>query len=456
MPDYDVLVLGGGSAGSRAARAAAAEGARTAMINDGELGGLCILRGCMPTKAMLASAHAMHDARRLEPFGVVPGGEPTPDFERIMARQKGMVRRFQAAKIAGIEAQPHDVIDGRGRFVSTREIELDGRTLSARAFVLATGSRPHLPDLPGLSEVTVLTSDDVMELERPPASLIVYGAGPIGLELAQFFARIGTRVALVNRSPLLRKFDLGAGEELADALGREMELRIGTCIQRVERETAGAVAHLDDGTVVRGEAILVALGRCANLQGLGLEAFGLDVSCETLAVDETMQSAHPALFAAGDVTGHYQILHLANREGEVAGRNAAGASPRECIDYRLKMSVTFSDPPYAHVGATEAELAASGIPYRKGTVRFPETGRAITMSVEHGLWTLYAHAESGEILGASILGPRADDLVHLISILMWKRETIDAVDSLPWYHPTLSEVMIDLARAIRTATVATT
>ncbi len=450
MYDFDVVVLGGGSAGSRAARSATEAGARVAMINDGELGGLCILRGCMPTKAMLASAHAMHAAGHLEPFGIVAGSAPKPDFTRIMARKQQMVDRFQQAKIRGIESQPYEVIDARGRFVEGGNLEANGRKIRARKFVLATGSYAVIPPVPGIESVPLLTSDDVMALTRQPKSLIVYGSGPIGLELAQFFARIGTRVRLINRSPFLRIYDLDAGEELLRAMNAEdnLEASSTTSILRLEAAGEGVVAHLSDGTTSEGEKLLVATGRRAALQNLGLEHMHLDIKPGKLHVDATMCTTHPDLYAAGDITGNHQILHIANQEGDVAGYNAAAGDPPRMMDYRLKMAVVFSDPTYAQVGATEAELKAAGIPYRKATARFPSTGRAITMSVEYGLWSLFVAADGGEILGSSILGPRADDLIHTIALMMHHRDSYHLIAELPWYHPTLSEVMIDLLRQL--------
>jgi pyruvate/2-oxoglutarate dehydrogenase complex dihydrolipoamide dehydrogenase (E3) component len=412
MSGYDVIVLGGGSAGTSAAAAATAGGARTLMINDGELGGLCILRGCMPTKAMLASAHALHEARHTEPFGVRLEGDLVPDFDRIMERKAGQVERFQRAKIRGVESQEYEVLFGRARFAAGGGVEVDGRKLTGGAYVIATGSVPSMLPIPGLERVPVLTSDDVMRLTSQPRALLVQGAGPIGLEMAQFFARIGTRVLLVNRSPLLSHFDADCGEELGRALGEEenLDLAIPGRIDRLEPNGSGLVASVRAG----GESF-------------EYEADGLLMA-----------------------TGSHQILHLANQEGAVAGHNAAGADPEELMDYRLEMAVVFTDPPFARVGATVDEARLEGWDVVTGSVRFPETGRAITMSVRHGLWKLYACRETGEILGSSILGPRADDLIHLIATLMAYRANVSRIFELPWYHPTLSEVILNIARDVQT------
>ncbi|MCP3980937.1 MAG: FAD-dependent oxidoreductase [bacterium] len=450
--DYDVIVLGGGSAGSAAASAAVAAGARTLMINSGELGGLCILRGCMPTKAMLASAHAIHEARHTEPFGIRLDGSLTAEFHKIMQRKEALVQRFKKAKVDSIEAHDYEVLDAFARFAADGSIDADGRRLTAERYVVATGSTPVASTIAGHENVPVLDSDGVMRLERQPKALLVHGAGPIGLELAQFFARIGTRVLLVNRSPLLYRYDAECGEELHAALEAEgIELIAPGTIERLEPCGDGLRAHIssrDGARAVEADVLLNALGRNAALGGLGLEHVGLDATGGRLSVDATMATSNPRIYAAGDATGSFQILHIANQEGAVAGYNACGASPAKTIDYRLKMAVTFTDPPFATVGATEDEARKDG-DVLVGHARFPETGRAITMETRHGLWKLFADRRTGEILGSAILGPRADDLIHTIAALMHYRADFHEIFRMPWYHPTLSEVMLNLARDLR-------
>ena len=452
MTDFDVIVLGGGSAGSSAASAARAAGARTLMINDGELGGLCILRGCMPTKSMLAAAHAVHEARHLGPFGARLEGRVDVDFAAIVARKDGHVARFKKAKVDSIDASDYTLLDARARFVEPGIVEAGGQRFHGKKFVIATGSNPSSLPIPGLDEVRVWTSDDVMRLSAAPKRLIVQGGGPIGLELAQFFARIGTEVTVVNRSALLSKIDADCGNELHRALLTEprISLAVPAKIERLSRHGEGlrAVLVADDGKrEIEADALLMAVGREAALDGIGLETLGLSPSGGVLEHDATMRTEHPDVYVAGDATGDYQILHLANQEAAVAGHNAAAGTPRT-MDYRLGMSVVFTDPPFAQVGLGEQQARATGIDVVVASERFPETGRAITMESRHGLWKLVVDRKSGEILGSSILGPRADDLVHEIAILMHYRAKIGDILDLPWYHPTLSEVLLNLARDV--------
>jgi pyruvate/2-oxoglutarate dehydrogenase complex dihydrolipoamide dehydrogenase (E3) component len=373
---------------------------------------------------------------------------------RIMERREAQVRRFQRAKIRSVESQDYEVLFGRGRFVPGGGIEVGGRRLTARRYVIATGSVPSSISIPGLADVPVITSDDVMRLETQPRSLVVQGAGPIGLELAQFFARIGTRVLLVNRSPLLSHSDLECGKELHRALEDEadFELAVPGRIDRLEPSDQGLAATVrrDDDRTFRHEAdaLLMATGRRAALDDLGLEHVGLAPENGTLAHDATMRTDNPAVYVAGDATGSYQILHLSNQEGSIAGHNAAGHEPAQRMDYRLRMAVVFTDPPYATVGLNQSDAIREGRNVVVGRAAFPETGRAITMNARYGLWKLLADPATGEVLGSSILGPRADDLVHLISMAMHYRSTAAQLCALPWYHPTLSEVILNVGRDI--------
>ena len=454
MHDYDVLVLGGGSAGTSAARAAVEAGARTAMINDGELGGLCILRGCMPTKAMLASAHAMHTATGTEPFGVVSRGTVSADFPAIMDRKDRMVARFKKAKTDSIEAQRYEVIDARARFHPDGGLLVGGARMNARRYVLAVGSVPSSIPVPGMEHVEILNSDDVMKLREQPDCLVVQGAGPIAIEMALFFARIGTRVVLVNRSSCLKLHDREIGDEMKAALSHEPNLQVAAPgrIRGIEKDGDSGLFTLESGEAsftFRSSRLLMAVGREAALEGLDLQHAGVRTLHGRVIHDSAMQTTNPKVYVAGDATGDYQVLHIANQEGAVAGTNAALARPEHRMDYRLKMSVIFSDPPLAAVGKTGPELKEAGIRFVSGTARFPETGRAIAMGVQHGIWRLYADAATGEILGAVILGPNADDLIHIISTMMHYHGTArDIMDRMPWYHPTQSEVIMNLARDI--------
>lgn len=453
MHDYDVLVLGGGTAGTAAAKTAAQAGARVAMFNDGELGGLCILRGCMPTKTMLHAAHLRHEAEHHR----TPGVEKKPllaDFGAVMANKDVKVERFKRAKISGIEGGGYEVIDARARFSGPDTVEAGGETYRfKKGAVIAVGSHVSIPPIAGIEEVPYWTSDDVMALTEQPDSVAVIGTGAIGLELAQFLARMGTRVELVSRRAVFTDWGPSVVEETEAFLRDEPRLTNhapGTP-KSVRMDDGGVVLEIEKASgmeTVRADHLLVATGRHAAVEELQLDLAGVEVERGRVKASPQMQTTNPKIFVAGDATGERLLLHVANWEGTTAGQGAVGMTEVAPVEDRLHMAVVFTDPPLAGVGMTEDQAEQEGIATITAEARFPSTGRAITMDVAHGVMRLVARAYNGEILGAQILGPRADDLIHVVSSVMYYHGTAADMLQMPWYHPTLSEVLLSLAREL--------
>ncbi|HXI02802.1 MAG TPA: FAD-dependent oxidoreductase, partial [Candidatus Saccharimonadales bacterium] len=432
------------------AAAAAAAGARTALVNDGELGGLCILRGCMPSKTLLHSSHVLHEMRTAGRLGVHTG-EIRVDVPAIYRRKDEKVARFQRAKIRSIESSPYDVIEGRGRFTGPATLAVGDRLFGAGGYVIATGSRPAPSPVPGSGDVRVLSSDDLIGMGALPRSLVVHGAGAIGLELGQFLARMGVEVLIVGRSRPLSKVDRDCSDEMMQVLRDEPGLDgvMPGRILGVRKDGDGILFDIEGNgvrRVHRAEAFLSAIGRVPDVAGLGLDRAGVRVRDGGILHEPSMRTTNPAIYVAGDATGSFQVLHLANQEGAVAGHNAARGVPERHMDYRLRMWIVFTDPPFASIGLTEDEARREGRAIVSAVKRFPEQGRAITMETDHGLLKVIARAASGEILGAHILGPRADDLVHIIAAVMFYRGRAADLCAMPWYHPTLSEALIEIGR----------
>jgi pyruvate/2-oxoglutarate dehydrogenase complex dihydrolipoamide dehydrogenase (E3) component len=447
---YDVLVLGGGTAGSAAAEAAHRTGARVAMFNDGELGGLCILRGCMPTKTLLHAAHLAHRAGHARTDGIRLGGAEV-DFAAVMANKDAKVERFKRAKIAEIEGGGYEVIDARALFTGPDTVAVGDETYRfTRGAVIATGSVPAVPPIPGLDGVPYMTSDDVLRLTERPESILAMGSGAVGLELCQFLARMGTRVTLVSRRRVFEKIDPILADEMEKVLNAEPDFDLIQPIRPVgvRRRDDKVEFDLEDGRRVAAGALLLATGRSALLEGLGLSAAEVEVRDGRVVCGDDMRTSNRRIFVAGDATGEEMILHIASQEGRVAGLNAAAGKVVEHVDRRLDMRVVFTDPPLAILGLTEPQARREGRAIVTAQIRFPETGRAITQDVQHGLCKFVAGAERGEILGAQILGPRADDLIHTLAAILYYRGTAADMLSMPWYHPTLSEVFLSLAREI--------
>lgn len=455
MESYEVLVLGGGTAGTAAASAASKAGARVAMFNKGELGGLCILRGCMPTKTLLHAAQLVHEARHHHTPGI-GNSNLEVNFPAVMANKDAKVARFTRAKLKGIEAGSYEVIDAYARFSGPDTVETDdGRTFRfTRGAVLATGSDPVVPSIPGMGGVEVWTSDDALQLTELPESVIVLGGGAIGLELGAFLARMGTKVIQANRSRIYSKIDHDLANEMEQMLRSQPNITLVAPFQARRIEQQDEMVHLhvetDDGPrTLSAQHFIAATGRAAHLEGMGLEAAGVEHDRGVVFHDETMKTTNPQVYVAGDATGSQLLLHVANWEGKAAGLGAAGAPGYHHVEQRLKMSVIFTDPPLATIGKTEDEAREAGLPIAVAKAKLADTGRAITQDVEHGLWKIIAHQRTGELLGSQILGPRADDIIHVVSTAMYYHGKVDDLLEMPWYHPTLTEVLLSLARDLK-------
>ena len=455
---HDLIVLGGGSAGSAAAAQAVKLGLRSVLVvNDGELGGLCILRGCMPTKTFLASSDVLHDIAAAPALGVHTTGLRY-DFAAIVERKRALVARFQRAKVGAMESAGYRILDARARFVGPDTIEAGGQVYRAKSFVIATGSRLSVPPVPGLDTIDYLHSDALLELERPPRSLIVHGAGAVGLEFACFFAGLGCEVTLVNRSPLLnRGEDAILSQQLANALEHlGIRLELSADVLRLEPTANGVRATLGlpgGNRPLEAEHYLLALGRDANVDGLNLAAAGIRHVRSKLELDDNLRTSNPIVFAAGDATNDRQILHTGNMEGRHAAHNAArilaGLDPEPWHE-KVPVFAIFTHPPYAEAGLNETQAKNQGLEVVTARKNFANQGRGIVMGVqpEAGCAKFIAERGSGKLLGAQFLCPRADDLVHVAStVLHFGGGAADLV-AMPWYHPTLSEIFVELGREL--------
>ena len=455
--DFDFIVIGGGSAGYAAARTAASLGLTTAVIDGApELGGLCILRGCMPSKTLIESANRALTLRRAAEFGLSAHPGP-PSIPAIRDRKRSLIADFASYRQGQLE-------DGRFTLHRATANFLDAHTLyvtpidaspafylTARSFCIATGSIASIPPIPGLAEAGYWTSDDILDADSLPASCIVLGGGAIALELAHYLDAMGTRTTLIQRNhQLLTGLDPEASNVLRTAYAeRGITTHCGTQIHRIHTTPEGLKQiHFTDATGdhhLSAHQILVALGRHPNTGSLNLSAAHVSLSHQKIVVQPTQQSTQPHIFAAGDVSSPLDVVHLAIEQGEIAARNAHrllthSTQPLEHIHYRLRLFGVFSHPQVAAVGASESELLTQKIPFLSASYPFDDHGKSMTMGETHGFVKMLAHAETGEILGALCVGPEATELIHEVVVAMHFRATAATLARIPHYHPTLSEI----------------
>jgi pyruvate/2-oxoglutarate dehydrogenase complex dihydrolipoamide dehydrogenase (E3) component len=455
QPEFDVAVIGGGSAGFAAARTASCLGVRTVVIEGGaQVGGLCILRGCMPSKSLLESAHRWHEIGRAREFGLV--AKPVEvNMKCIQARKQHLIGGFAAYRRKQLRQGKFTLVRGLASFLDAQTLLVTRgckqELVTASTFIVATGSVITRVPVPGLWETGCLTSDTALDADEIPKRLAVLGGGVIAVELGQFFARVGSKTTILQRSKrIVRNYDPDVSTELERAFKAEkIDVRTGVKLLEVSQKGKGKKIIFQRGNkreelVV--DEILYAMGRAPALAGLNLEKAGVTLVEGKLPVNDHLASSAPHIFAAGDAVGPHDVVHIAIQQGEIAARNAVHHLRRdqekpETIDYRLKALVTFTDPEIASVGLTETEAKAQGIEYLSARYPFSDHGKAMIGGHEFGFVKLLAEKSRGEIIGAEIIGPHASDLIHELIAVMRYRGTAQELALMPHYHPTLAEIV---------------
>lgn len=448
MPDleFDTVVLGGGSAGYAAARTLSAAGSNCAVIEGGEqVGGLCILRGCMPTKALLHAAELREAIRQGEMWGI-RAEAVTVDLQRTVARKNELIDEFALFRQQQLNSGRYRFIRARAEFLKPHLIQLDdGRIVQARNFVIATGSVQGVPLVAGLAETGYLTSDTAIGLTKFPASIAILGGGAVAVEFAQYFSRFGVRVTIIQRSAqILRDFDEDVAAEVTAALVREgIGVVTRTKLEKIEQTPTGKCVHFSVGgepkTLVVDE-IFNGLGRSPNTASLHLERAAVMTDHGRIVTTTDQQTSQQHIFAAGDCCGPHEIVHIAIQQGEIAAHNILHPSKVRRIDYKLLLSVVFCDPQVACVGLTEREGKLRGIPYVTAQYPFNDHGKSMILGAKDGFVKLIAKPDTGEILGGVCVGPQGGELIHEIVVAMHQRMTAAALAQVPHYHPTLAEI----------------
>ena len=460
--DYDIVAIGGGSAGLVVAVGAAQLGARVALVEKCALGGDCLFTGCVPSKTLIRSARFAADARRAADFGF---SSPHLEFKNgsfsdITARVQRVIKKIgEHDAPERFRALGVDVIFGTPRFISRHELEVtqskhpngnadaSKRIIRAHRFCISTGSRPAIPPIPGLNQTGFLTNEEVFHAQKLPRSLVVLGAGPVGLELGQCFARFGSEVTVVEMGGrVLPREDEEVSAKMKELLEAErMRLLLNTTAVRARVANGNKVVTVERDQQlqeIHAEEILVATGRRPNIEGMNLEAAGVQYDKQRIITDQYLHTTQSNIYAAGDVTGHFPFTHMAAYEASVVVRNALFFGPlRQRTDFRLVPWTTFTDPEVARVGLTENEASERFGAERTQVFRveFAENDRANTEEETCGFVKIICDRR-GAILGAHIVGAHAGELIHEIVLAMRHRLPISSIGGLVHVYPTFMQV----------------
>lgn len=447
----DVAIIGAGTAGIAAERSARANGVSTLLIDPYFDGTLCANTGCMPSKLLIAAAKEAHRVRKAEMFGISVG-DVRIDGPAVMERLRSERDRFARLTRESIAELPDEIlIKSRARFLGPTRLGLyDGREVQANAIIIATGAKPVMPPAFEALGDLVKTHETIFELEDLPRRLAVVGAGPIGLELSQAFARLGVEVLLFDKSDEIGKVRCKrVHETLRKVIESELSLHLG-CDVEPEKTGDAVMVRWSGSESGEGEfdLVLAALGRPPYLDGLDLDK--ADLACDDHGVPchdrATMRCGDSAVFIAGDVAADIPLLHEASHDGAIAGRNAAALPARIKTSRNVSFSITFTDPPTASIGNSEEDGAVTG------TVDFGDQGRARVEGRNRGTLTLYAAAPDGRLIGADLCAPAGEHLAHLLAWAIETGMTASAMLELPFYHPTIEEGLKSALRTICAAT----
>ncbi|HET6882479.1 MAG TPA: mercuric reductase [Pirellulales bacterium] len=447
---YNLVAIGGGTAGIISALGAAGLGGRAALVERHLLGGDCLNYGCVPSKALLRSARAVYQLSLGEQYGFKIAGTLLCDFGAVMDRMRRLRTQISRHDSASrFQSEGVDVYFGEARFVARDRLQVGEDELTFRRAVIATGGRPVMPEIPGIEAIECLTNETVFSLSELPRRLIVIGGGPVGCELAQAFRRFGSDVHLVHRGEsLLAKEEPAASRLVETQFEREgIHLHLGWNTESAEKvgDSKGLViVRRGEKKKLLADAVLAAAGRKPNVEGLGLEAAGVRFSQEGIEVDDRLRTSNAAIYAAGDVCSPYQFTHAADAMARLCVENALFWG-RKCMSRLLIPRCTYTDPEVAQVGLTAREAAERGLEIDTYRVELAEVDRAVVDGEEAGFAVVYTRRGSGRVLGATIVAEHAGEMIGEITLLMNRKLSLSALAATIHCYPTQVEVLKRIA-----------
>ncbi|WCM91038.1 dihydrolipoyl dehydrogenase [Acidovorax sp. NCPPB 2350] len=432
----DVVIIGGGSAGLAALREVRKQTDRYLLVNDGPWGTTCARVGCMPSKMLIEAANAFHARHKLQAFGIHGGDQLAAELPAVLARVRKLRDEFVAGTLKSTDGDAR-AISGRGRLLDAHRVDVGGKVHRARSIIIATGSRPRVPE-PWLAfDDRILTTDTLFEQPTLGPRMAVVGLGPLGVEMAQALSRLGIEVtAFGTRETVAGLTDSEVNAALRERLEGEFTVHVGGDVEL--REVAGGI-EVDNGTAtVVVDQVLAAMGRQPNMEHLGLDTLGVDLDDTGLPpIDpRSLQVGDLPVFVAGDADGDRPLLHEAADEGHIAGLNALARKPRG-FQRRTRLSIVFSQPNAAVIGHRHAALKDQEVV--TGHVDFARQGRARVAQCDHGRLHVYAGRDTGRLLGAELCAPSGEHMAHLLALAVDRELTVQDLLRMPFYHPVLEE-----------------
>lgn len=445
---FDVCVIGAGPGGYPAAIRAAQRGARVALVEKMWLGGVCLNEGCVPTKTLIANAEALNRMRHAEEFGISVSGISF-DYEKMAARKDRIVVKLRKSLEALIMSNKITLFHGRAELLSPNTVLVHAKEpiqLSAKSIILATGSSPMPLKCAPYDGNTIIDSTSILSLTILPKSLAIIGGGVIGCEFASLYHELGVKITLIEMLPnLLPREAQNVSTELRKSFERRgITVRTDTTVEKVTTDKKGATIFLSGGETIQSETVLVAVGRQPNTEGLSLSKAGLTTDSKgAIPVNDKMETAVPGIYAIGDLTGRWWLAHVASHEGLVAGTNATGGDAR--MHYEAVPSVIFTKPEIGTVGMTLAQATKAGIDATLGAFPFQALGKAQAAFETEGFAQIVLRKDTGQILGAQVVGYEAATLIAEMGVAIANELTIDCITDTIHAHPTIAEIWLEAA-----------
>lgn len=451
---FDAIIIGTGQAGPPLAERLSGAGMKVAIIERGRFGGTCVNTGCIPTKAMVASAYAARMAQRAAVYGVVINGGVTVDMQRVKARKDEISGRSNHGVEQWVRGLEHcTVFQGHARFESAHTVRVGNELLEAEHIFVNVGGRALVPPMPGLDQVPFLTNSTMMDVDFLPEHLVVIGGSYVGLEFGQMFRRFGARVTIVEKGPrLIAREDEDVSQAVREILEAEgIDVQVNADCLNVRRDGANVVVGLDCGSGARevsGSHLLMAVGRVPNTDDLGLDKAGVEIDKRgNIRVDEQLRTNVPGIWAMGDCNGRGAFTHTAYNDYEIVAANLLDDDPRKVSD-RIQAYAMYIDPPLARVGMSLSEAKQSGRKLLVGNRPMTRVGRAVEKGESQGFMRVVVDAQTHEILGASILGVGGDEAVHSILDVMYAKAPYTTISRAMHIHPTVSELIPTLLQGM--------